>query len=197
MWEEPRTGRQVPAARRVDSFCLHAIRVATALPRKTYLCCNPMGRSRMSCPRPTRISRRITPISWKRRSIRQPGPTRNRDFGPRVGFAWDIFGNGRMAVRGGYGIYYDRIFDNIWSNGAWNPPFYGLADFENDLGDAISYANPASIGPGYDPSIPGCQIPNAKNANCAGHRVSVRTMDVNMKDASTQNYYFGVEHQFL
>jgi len=29
------------------------------------------------------------------------------DFGPRVGFAWDAFGNGRLAVRGGYSLAYD------------------------------------------------------------------------------------------
>ncbi len=124
---------------------------------------------------------RVNPVSrmWK---------TYNKDFGPRIGFAWDPFGKGKMAVRGGYGIFYDRIFDNIWSNGAWNPPFYALIDFEADLGDAIFYSNPPSIGGAYDPSNP---IPRP------GKRVSVRTMDVNMHDASGQNYYFGVERQLF
>jgi hypothetical protein len=124
---------------------------------------------------------RVNPVGrmWK---------TRNGDVGPRAGFAWDVMGNGKMAIRGGYGIFYDRIFDNIWSNGAWNPPFYALLDFNAACSDAIFYSNPASIGAAYDPTNP---IPHP------GKRVSVRTMDVNMHDSSRQNFYLGVERQFF
>lgn len=112
--------------------------------------------------------------------------TRNKDFGPRVGFAWDVFGNGRTALRGGYGISYDRIFDNVWGNGAWNPPFYALLDSDATGGDSIFYSNPPKPSPSYVPdSIPG-----------PGGRVSVRTMENNLKDSSAQNIFLGVEHQF-
>lgn len=37
----------------------------------------------------------------------------NKDFSPRVGFAYDITGSGKHVVRGGFGLYYGNVFQNI------------------------------------------------------------------------------------
>jgi Carboxypeptidase regulatory-like domain/TonB dependent receptor len=62
------------------------------------------------------------------------GPTiennTKRDFSPRIGVAWDVFGNGRTAVRAGFGIYYDigNIGTTLKQDSIGNPPFAGLTD---------------------------------------------------------------------
>ena len=38
------------------------------------------------------------------------------DFAVRVGASYDLFGTGRTLLRGAYGIFYDRPFDNLWQN---------------------------------------------------------------------------------
>jgi len=37
----------------------------------------------------------------------------NKDFSPRIGFAYDLAGQGKHILRGGYGLYYGNIFQNI------------------------------------------------------------------------------------
>jgi hypothetical protein len=49
------------------------------------------------------------------------------NFAPRIGVAWDVFGDQKLVVRGGAGMFYDRIWNNLFENIRFNAPFFNFS----------------------------------------------------------------------
>ena len=73
------------------------------------------------------------------------------NFGPRLGFAYDLTGSGKMVVRGGFGIMYERIQGNDMYNAGPNIPF----SFQVNTPGPVEFVNPSiSLATGTAATLP-------------------------------------------
>lgn len=74
-------------------------------------------------------------------------PSNKTNIGPRVGFAYDIFGTGKTIVRGGYGEYFARILNGTIYNALINT---GMASGQY----TVSYTTTSTNAPAFPQVIP-------------------------------------------
>jgi hypothetical protein len=82
------------------------------------------------------------------------------NFGPRLGFAWDPFGNGKLAVRTGFGLFYNVPESEITLQFLGTPPYGALVNtfLVTNMADpyATSLVNPLAQNPfPYHKGVPG------------------------------------------
>jgi hypothetical protein len=114
----------------------------------------------------------------------------NLDFSPRVGFAYDLSGKGNHVLRGGYGLYYGNVFQNI-------PLFMEQLSNPTVFATVLSLADPTDPVPGTGKTLgewrygvdplptvpePATQLPS---------RATGRLIDPDYRNPVTQEFNLG------
>ena len=103
----------------------------------------------------------------------------NKDVAPRFGFSFDPTGKARSVVRGGFGIFYDRPFDNLWQNVRSNG--VGLPQYIVPSG-AVNYLQPVAAAlPLYASQSPDIDF------------APLTLVDPKLRNGYTQTFFLGVQ----
>ena len=111
-----------------------------------------------------------------------------KSFGPRFGFSYDVTGKGTFAVRGGFGIGFDRLYNNVYENIRFNYPHFS----DNSIGYE---AGSVSAGALQQDGL--YQVPFTANALFAdyGGKPVPRHIDERLRNAYYEQYNIGFEYQ--
>lgn len=129
------------------------------------------------------------------------GEDRN-NWAPRISFAYDVFGTGKMAVRGGYGLFYTRIAAIPALQLTSQPPFSLLSSEVGFFGDGIlSNPFPNLPGPEAFPILPAPPTITGFAANGTpifnGPLLSITAFDQNLRTPYVHNWNLTAQYELF